>query len=241
MKKIKSLLTIALATTAILGTVADSAAARGSGGIASGSLFGSTSFDLDYNFEIFELQKDGKTPQTLEMAIENFTLKIYRFDDADNQGINIPLSIKSNQKNSQGLKPKFIPDSQENLNKPRLEYTFDGQVLKDNNINDFTLIIDDFDDSFSIPNDLSKINNFDSVRATTDISYIIKNNLFSFVNGFRLRGTSKEGVENRVVFLEQEGVGKANFQKVTTPESSNLISLLTLGLIGTGYLIKHRI
>lgn len=270
--KLAKLLTVTmLATGVTFAAFVDSAAAgRGSGGKAGGSR--GADIGSDYDFEVYELDNFGNlrilnSQGTFTQAIEKFNLFI---EDRDDQFL---FNEESIFEETLDLTPRFVPagstislldDTQIPITPPyregglrqaeilfgveidtitnfattqnnRIEYTFTGSSLSDIDIDELTLFIDNPDSSIDLN------------LAINDLSYIIDNDLFSSINGYRVSGLSDSDINGvqSIIFSEDEAdnveteelfIDPNIGQKV--PESSNIVGILMLGGLGISLLLR---
>ncbi len=122
------------------------------------------------------------------------------------------------------------------FNSSRIEYILSSQELQNKGIAELALIIDGLD-------------GIDTIQAVNDIKYIIQEGLFGKVNMIRVKSTL--GEQNESEALRYTDTLDSKFvvptakplpdRVVQVPESSTNNSLLTLGALGVGVLLKRKV
>ncbi len=265
--KIKSLLTIALVTSVILVTIADSAeAGRGRGGRGRGSK--TNGFFIDYDFKLFT-GSDTQLPiiptsksisgidvYTFENAVEDFEADYSRGTrdnfDFSSAEVKAPLPSNFSARYLSGGTAITLPDGNPVIfsvakglpyDTDRIEYIFTNSALTAKGISEFTLFIEDTSQYDLLDTEAER------TKAITDIEYIIDNGLLKLVENIRISGKSKDdpskivSVENSLDLNEENPVSFIPIptSKTSVPESGNVIALLGLGCLGMSLLVKRKI
>ena len=267
MKKIRSLIAIAMLSSVIVGAVADTAEARrGRGRRARGSRV--NNFDVTYDFDLFtgnDTQDpiiptsnlvDGINIYTFDDAITNFE---GNFEDVDDAFELNEEFVQISDPLSWDLKARYLPidtnitllngdtitpaDSDFNIpfdsrtSSDRIEYIITSSALEDSDIDEFTLFIENTANFDLLDTEEER------TKAITDIEYIVDSGLLELINGLRVSG--EEDIGSDIVSTESfpNGETDVSFEPITStvvPESNNVIGLFGLGFLGMGLLVKKK-
>ena len=241
----------ALVTATLVGSFMESAQAGtgtvvGEGNEATGSR--RNFVDFYYKFQVFTIDPNGVERKDEDEilnndmgiftgAIENFTGEIIDIKEQDEREKNIMPAVGIFKYFSEA---KFDKPTTLNLNaifnSSRIEYILSSQELQNKGIAELALIIDGLD-------------GIDTIQAVNDIKYIIQEGLFGKVNMIRVKSTL--GEQNESEALRYTDTLDSKFvvptakplpdRVVQVPESSTNNSLLTLGALGVGVLLKRKV
>jgi hypothetical protein len=265
MKTMKLMMATALATATLVGTSMESAEAvsRGTGTDASGSR--KNVIEVDYEFQLFPitLEGDDRKDEDKDLnnntgiftgAIENFKGRIndvsgdrleFEFAEEILGSVNSPLTLNLTAKLISAGSDILLPDGTAAINayskekltatENRIEYTLTGNALEDSKISELTLIIAGL-------NDINKYR-----KDVNFIKEIINDNMLDKVNKFRISGKLASEIEsqNQTIFSVEDtlDVARANLindRVVEVPESSTANSLLALGFLAVGSLLRRK-
>jgi Ca2+-binding RTX toxin-like protein len=211
---------------------------RGSGGRGGGRR--SNSFDAVYNFDIYSLEADGRTPADFKGAVENFKGQLddtnanefdfavpnvgyeeYEIDTTQNP---LTLDLQVNEFKA-GEKITLLsgdpvvgtdPSTPSTATSDRLEFTLTSDELTHLGIDEFTLIIED--DDLATPGLQAGGKTIDTALATANgfsendaIKYIIDDGLFSLIDTIRVSGGSIDR-SGQIVSNESEVSGGIIFE-----------------------------
>jgi Ca2+-binding RTX toxin-like protein len=232
---------------------------------------GSNQFDSTINFELSTLSEEG-TPTAFDNAVENFGVYFAELVSDENLLFDFkrtPGTIGNPQNlGTFGLEARFVPEGEltgfdgnplegrnigniepiERLSadSDRIEFGFVGSLPA--GVSEFTLFIEDSDSNsangFQVEVAAGQNEDIRVDLATTDIEYIVEENLFSFADSFRVSGGQYQN-PNRIVSTER-GVGFNSSEvidpvpvndsantKENTPVSIDVLANDNVGLIDT--------
>jgi hypothetical protein len=245
MKTMKLMMATALATATLVGTSRESAEAvsRSSGNEATGSR--TNNVDVNYRFKLYGITPTGNPRKDeddipnnnigiFNGAIEDFTATItdtLEVEGLSEFGVYPEFKVaKIKTPSILNLKAVLIPES-------RIEYILSGETLANEGITELSLIIDNFVDE----DDPTQVDNFESIvdpiQAVNSLEYIINNQLLEKIDKIRVRSNtaSSEGGVGPSVKAE-----RTDDRIVEVPESSTTNSLLALGFLGVGSLLRRK-
>jgi hypothetical protein len=251
MKTLKLAIATILATTAIFGTVVKPAEARGGGyGYNWG---GRANLDTDFDFQIFEDTASNSSVGFFSRAVENFSF-FYSEQISDNEKrqyipefdrvcigtfVTTQPRCSNNEPNTirKILGNPLTLDLEARRSGNNIEFAFKSSELASIDISEIQLIIEDATGK-GISADLN------SLKSIVDTNLVSKVNFF---NVLTTKGNSLkdypggEALGYRILDTTSKRIPPdGNPSTAKTPESSTTNSLLALGAVGLGLLLKRK-